>query len=760
MRTLILLLASAFLAFSSPRPTVGARTGVTRLSAGPTGNHTCLVKANGTVACWGNNANGQIGDSTNNNIRTTPTQVLQLTNAIAVAAGASHTCALTSAGVVKCWGSNAEGQLGAGPGISAAGIPVDVPNLSAVTGITAGAAHTCARLSNGTVQCWGRNTNRQLGVNSTAAAEFSPAPVANLADAITVSAGGAHTCALRVGGAVVCWGANNQAQLGIDGNPDQPNPVAITAPLDGNAVFTAISSGGEFTCGRRANGGVFCWGDNDFGQFGNRTISSQRSRPEQVLLRVGGVEPSLGLMVSTGFRHACAIVPGSEGLQCWGANASGQAGVGISAFQNFTSSLDTEPLEVATGNAHTCVLASRDVVKCFGDNAFGQIGNGASGAPVTSRPTILQAGSGVVRNVSAGSNHSCAARSDGSAVCWGSNDSFQVLGSGGDRLVPIVIDFGTSGLGAESISAGGAHTCARGFSNLPTCWGDNQSRQANPSSTSDFLPGQNLSSGTGTTFMASAGTLHGCEAQIAGTVSCRGSNTSLQLGTGTVVNANFTRLVGGFTDVVQVSAGSSHNCVVRGNGRVACWGSNSHGQLGDNTTSNSATPRDVGLTNAVAVSAGVNHSCALLVNGQVSCWGRNDFGQVDGTTATRRTPTLVSGIAAGEAVAVAAGLQHTCILRGTGGIRCWGRNNEGQLGNNSTADSLVPVFVRVPLFFIGSTPVQFTTLSNMTSIESGTGHVCASSATGGVACWGRDPEGQLGDGTRSNRSFAQFISLP
>jgi alpha-tubulin suppressor-like RCC1 family protein len=714
------------------------------------------------VTCWGNNANGQIGDGTSANIRTAPTNVPGLTNIISVAAGGSHTCALTASGSVKCWGANAQGQLGTG-NTTPSSVPVDVPGLTQVTSITAGASHTCARRSFGAIRCWGNNADRQLGVGSTNAFESSPQLIGSLTDAVMVTAGANHTCALRSNGNIQCWGKNDEEQVGVPeaSGAVQANPVSITSPADGGgAVFTAVSAGGEFTCARRVDGLVFCWGDNDFGQFGNRTIQSQRFTPEIVLLRVLDVEPSPGLMVSTGFRHACAIIPGEEGLQCWGRSNFGQTGTGIAEFRNFTSSLSEEVLEVATGNNHTCSLGVGDRVRCWGDNSLGQVGNGNSGAAVTARSIILDAGSGVARNVSAGGNHTCAPRSNGTTACWGRNMAFEVAPSGGQRfLSPILIP---SLVTAERMVLGANHTMVRSFQDVPGGWGDNRDGRVHPSSPDDFISGQNQSSGFRTVFQVAAGSTHGCEVQVAGTISCRGSNSRGQLGVGESLNSgrSMRRTGGGLTDFAQVATGSSHTCALRGNGRVMCWGMNNFGQLGDGTLNNSATARDTGLTNAIAVDVGSNHSCALLVDGRVSCWGRNDFGQADGTTAPRTTPTIVSAIAQGEAVAVTAGFQHTCVLRSTGGVRCWGRNQEGQLGNAGTTDSLIPVRVQKPLLTFNGVPISFTTLNNMASVESGPEHVCGVTAAGAVMCWGRNPEGQLGDGTSNGRDFANIVVLP
>ena len=182
-----------------------------------------------------------------------------------------------------------------------------------------------------------------------------------------------------------------------------------------------------------------------------------------------------------------------------------------------------------------------------------------------------------------------------------------------------------------------------------------------------------------------------------------------------------------------------HTCAITTGGGLKCWGYNYYGQLGDGTTNSSSTPVDVaGLSQGVtAIAAGEGHTCAL-VSGGVKCWGNNWYGQLgDGTITQRSIPVDVVGLGS-SMDAIAAGGGHTCALGSGGGVKCWGDNGYGQLGDGTTTDS--------------STPVDVVGLSSgVTAIAAGGGHTCAL-VSGGVKCWGDNGYGQLGDGTTTDSS--------
>ena len=341
----------------------------------------------------------------------------------ALAVGDSHTCAVTSAGGVKCWGDNRYGQLGDGT-TSATASPVDVVGLpnGAIAIAAGGGMHTCALTGVGGIVCWGANPYGELG-DGTTTDRHAPVAVVGLSGPVTALAAGiGRTCALTSGGGVMCWGFLEW--LGNGAMARSSSPVEVTGLSSG---VTALAAGSGHACAITSGGGVKCWGDNRYGQLGDGTQANSSS-PVDV---VGLGNPATA--IAAGGLHTCAVTGGGA-VKCWGYNRYGQLGTGAGLVTGVTA--------ISAGQFHTCALAAGGVVTCWGANSSGQLGDGTTTArSVPARPIGLASGA---TSVSAGDARACALTAAGGVKCWGSGSSGQFVGGPKpDNTVPSDVDFST-----------------------------------------------------------------------------------------------------------------------------------------------------------------------------------------------------------------------------------------------------------------------------------------------------------------------------
>ena len=343
--------------------------------------------------------------------------------------------------------------------------------------------------------------------------------------------------------------------------------------------------------------------------------------------------------------------------------------------------------------------------------------------------------------ITAGDDHTCALRQTGTITCWGSDGSQQLGNSTQtDSSVPVKV-LGIND--ATAITAGasfiGGHTCALRQTGTITCWGHNWHGQlGNGAQKLSSMPVEVL--GINDSTAITAGGWHTCALRQADTITCWGHNEHGQLGNGNrghEARSSVPVKVLGITDATAITAGTVHTCALRQTGTIACWGNNDDGQLGNGQSRDiSSVPVAVlDIADATAITAGDWHTCALRQTGTIACWGNNDDGQL-GNGQSRdisSVPVAVLGIT--DATAITAGIGHTCALRQTGTITCWGLNYNGQLGNGQSgraADSSVPIEV------LG--------ITDATAITAGGSHTCALRRTGTITCWGNNHSGQLGNG--------------
>jgi hypothetical protein len=329
----------------------------------------------------------------------------------AITAGWRHTCALLSDGSIQCWGDNGGGTDScvdfAQGTISCSTTPVMVKGITNAVAISAGVGgnYTCALLSNVSIQCWG-------GSNAT------PTAVSGISNAIAIGAGRFHTCAVLSTGSIQCWGDNDFGNLG-DGTTTSSS-VPVTVLGISNAV--GVGAGYLYSCALLRDGSVQCWGVNGTGELGNSTMTSS-----SVPVVVSGITDAVAL--APGYQSVCAILR-TGAVRCWGASAA----VPI-----------TNAAAIANGDSHICALVSGGSIQCWGDNHFGELGDGTkrdSFAPVTVS-CITDAIA-----VAAGGIHMCALERGGLIQCWGSNEDGQ-LGNGTttESSVPVTVCGATAGSG-------------------------------------------------------------------------------------------------------------------------------------------------------------------------------------------------------------------------------------------------------------------------------------------------------------------------
>jgi alpha-tubulin suppressor-like RCC1 family protein len=344
-----------------------------RLAVG--GAHSCAI-VNGTVKCWGLNNLGQLGTEGAYSLAPVLVPGLASERIVSVGAGATFTCALTATGGVACWGGNFYGELGNGTFSSPTTRgPAFVSGLErGVRSLGVGPYHSCAILLGGEVKCWGFNTYNAVG-DSTALNRSAPTRVVGLGlDVAQVSAGLYHTCARTISGAAKCWGANNNGQAG-DGT--YTPIVGVVQVGDLTKDVRSIGAGYAHACVLQIDR-VLCWGYNSKGQLGTGSSETWLPTPTPLATLTGTVTR----VVPGPGEHTCAVV--DETVKCWGEL--------LPWLPRSRTPVDiadvTGASEVGAGNVHFCALTKTNQVYCWGDNTYGQLGDGTQISRAKPMPVV------------------------------------------------------------------------------------------------------------------------------------------------------------------------------------------------------------------------------------------------------------------------------------------------------------------------------------------------------------------------------------
>ncbi len=357
-------------------PTIIIPATAGKIAAGP--DHTCAIKADGTVACWGRNSSKEVTPS-NGFDQDVPVVVPGLTGMTQVAVGFQHSCAIDSVGILSCWGRGYSNVTTIKDGNNA--------NYVGVKAVVVGSYHTCFIDSLTNVQCWGDNSVGQLGQGSIPAYATTPVFVERYAGVLTgvvsLAAGNFHTCALTSGGDVVCWG---QGAIG-DGSAALPGYESTGTQSAAFAVVPAVTgakgmtSGPSHACAVLVAGGVKCWGYNNHGQLGNGNTTSQ-------LFPVPVSDPA-GLLIGTTMlaaqaQNSCALSVNGR-VVCWGGVYPGVVN-GVNTYQATGQGSTVGLTALVSGDAYSCALTGVGGMECWGANQYGQLGIGGTIGVITGGP--------------------------------------------------------------------------------------------------------------------------------------------------------------------------------------------------------------------------------------------------------------------------------------------------------------------------------------------------------------------------------------
>ena len=717
---------------SAPKPTtvVNLGVGVTAITAGTV--HTCAI-VNVAAWCWGEGGEGQLGTGADDDSRV-PVQSSLNTGVTAISAGGVHTCAIVN-GAAQCWGSNRSGQLGDGTTMDS-NFPVGVVGLDdGVTAIAAGdrghlfisggdnahSVHSCA-IHHGFIKCWGYNGDGQLGNGSTA----------NVSLAMQVQAEELNSLA-------------GSLQLEVDEVTSQSITVRWTAPgLDANIPITGytVSWGVDLDDRDNLETASVSTPTTSYVITGLR-VGTLYQIAVTAMNRSGTGPPTI-LPEMTQF--APPTVPRELNLGTVTIDSIAISweppepidGVEITAYiiywNAFGGSIASESSVTVSTTQTNYVITGLE------EQARYQIEVAAvSGVLVGPRTELLVTQVLVVQTISVGVAHSCAVY-NGTVWCWGAGGSGRLGNNRFSGMSPVPKAVLNLGNDVTSISAGNAHTCAI-QNGVAKCWGTGANGRLGTGLTAaQFTPVAVVNLGDDVTAI-SAGNKHTCVIQR-GAAKCWGGGEDGRLGTGSTGDSGrpteIDRLA---NDVTAISAGNKHTCAIQRD-LAWCWGAGDEGQLGHNSFDPSSIPVEVqGLDGSVtAIAAGGFHSCAV-VGATARCWGRGSEGQLGDASEVRSSVAVTVQGLNGGVTAIAAGWLHTCAIV-NGAAQCWGLNHRGQLGNDSQVQSSVAVAVQG--LDDGVTEIA---VGGFFSNEP-FGHSCAIHY-GFIKCWGSNNEGQLGVGGNS-----------
>jgi alpha-tubulin suppressor-like RCC1 family protein len=615
--------------------------------------------------------------------------------------------------------------------------------------------------SDGTVWSWGLIMSDMWAYNGSTSIGTAT-QVSGLSDVVAISSHTGHALALKRDGTVWSWGQNawgmlqwECCKLGNNSRDDSATPVQVVGP---NGIgyltgITAIDTGQDQSLALRNDGTVWAWGSNDYGYLGNGGTTNS-SVPTQVAGLTASTLLAPSSLAATAASGSVALtwtaVTGAKSYNVYRSTTR----VGPGTLLGNTASINYSDTSALSGTTYYYyVTAVAGALESIPSNKVAALAGTVTGGGGTT--------TSILKSVGGGFYHSAAVGTDGSLWTWGSNN-FGELGKGStsDSSTPAKL---TSISGINAVTGGNDHMVALKTDGTVWAWGYNYHGElgngTKTGNTANGTPGQVLTAAatplTGITAVR-GGFWHNLALKSDGTVWAWGNNDYGQLGNGSVTpsygGVAYAAQVTGLSNVVSIAAGHWHSVAVKSDGSVWTWGYNGglyadiNGQLGDGTTTNRSSPvRVLGpsgsgyLSGITSVAAGAAFTLALKSDGTLWGWGRNMEGEFGNGTFTNSLVPVQAANGVSNITALAAGYWLSLALKSDGTVWAWGQNDMGQLGNGTTPAA-------------NSTPAAVIGLSSVTAIHAGASFGLALKSDGTVWAWGENASGQLGNGTTSNSS--------